>query len=111
MAKTKYYYTDDNGIERLARTSNNVYNFYCDGSCSKTYDGALKDRNREMKRLAEKIYVCERVLADKTIMAKRMALYKKSEEEIAKETKESIKRYEKEYEQHAMQKVYKLYTK
>lgn len=59
MTKVKYYYTDENGVERLARTSKNEYRFYCYGKCSKTRDNVESEKNRRIKHLTEELEWCK----------------------------------------------------
>lgn len=111
--KNTYYFTNNEGQEIKARTSQHEYNWFCLGKCSKSYDGALAEKTRRVNEKNRDIAYYKRCLQSEYEFNRYARLYKKgcSKEEVVADIEDSIELLTKDVETLKVAPVYKLYTK
>lgn len=113
MAKKTYYFTNKDGQEIKARSSEHEYHWFCLGKCSKSYDGALAEKTRRVNEKNRAIAYYKRCLNSEYEFNRYARNYKKgcSKEEIVADIVDSIEHLTKAVETLKVAPVYELYTK
>lgn len=113
MAKKTYYFTNKDGQEIKARTSEHEYQWFCLGRCSKTYAGALSEKTSRVREAQNNIAYYKKCLAKESELKRYANIWArgKSREEVIAYILERIDGENEYIEELKIAPVYELYTK
>lgn len=113
MTKKTYYFTNKDGQEIKARTSDHEYHWFCLGRCSKSYDGALSEKTSRVREARNDIAYYKKCLTNEKEFKRYANIWAKgkSREEVIAYIQERIDRKNEYIEELKIAPVYELYTK